>query len=125
MAVTHILGFPRIGAKRELKTALESFWRGELPEAQLSAVGRELRARHWQRQRDSGLDFVTVGDFAWYDQMLGTLALLGATPARFAQSTAKEMNSGPSRPSAIWIARPGDAANAARRAWSATTRCRR
>src|SRR5258706_16474283 len=83
MAVTHILGFPRIGAKRELKTALESFWRGELPEAQLSAVGRELRARHWQRQRDSGLDFVTVGDFAWYDPVLQTLAHLGCVPTRF------------------------------------------
>ncbi len=83
MAVTHILGFPRIGAKRELKTALESFWRGELREAQLSAVGRELRARHWQRQRDSGLDFVTVGDFAWYDPVLQTLAHLGCVPTRF------------------------------------------
>jgi len=83
VAVTHILGFPRIGAKRELKTALESFWRGELPEAQLSAVGRELRARHWQRQRDSGLDFVTVGDFAWYDPVLQTLAHLGCVPTRF------------------------------------------
>src|SRR6266850_5668516 len=83
MAVTHILGFPRIGAKRELKTALESFWRGELPEAQLSAVGRELRAKHWQWQRDAGLDFVAVGDFAWYDTVQQTLAHLGCVPGRF------------------------------------------
>jgi 5-methyltetrahydropteroyltriglutamate--homocysteine methyltransferase len=83
VAVAHILGFPRIGAKRELKTALESFWRGELPEAELLDVGRDLRARHWQRQRDAGLDFVTVGDFAWYDPVLQTLAHLGCVPGRF------------------------------------------
>src|SRR6267378_4494825 len=83
VTVAHILGFPRIGAKRELKTALESFWRGELPEAELLNVGRDLRGRHWQWQRDSGLDFVTVGDFAWYDPVLQTLAHLGCVPARF------------------------------------------
>src|SRR5712692_1906017 len=83
MTVAHILGFPRIGAKRELKTALESFWRAELPEAELLNVGRDLRAKHWQRQRDTGLDFVTVGDFAWYDPVLQTLAHLGYVPGRF------------------------------------------
>ena len=83
MTTTHILGYPRIGARRELKFALESFWKGESDEAALRAVGRELRARHWQNQRDAGLDFVTVGDFHWYDQVQGTLALLGALPTRF------------------------------------------
>jgi 5-methyltetrahydropteroyltriglutamate--homocysteine methyltransferase len=83
VAVAHILGFPRIGAKRELKAALESFWRGELPESELLKVGRELRGKHWQWQRDAGLDFVTVGDFAWYDTVLQTLAHLGCVPERF------------------------------------------
>jgi len=83
MTVAHILGFPRIGAKRELKTALESFWRGDLPEAELLNVGRDLRGRHWEWQRDTGLDFVTVGDFAWYDPVLQTLAHLGCVPGRF------------------------------------------
>src|SRR6266700_728575 len=83
MTVAHILGFPRIGAKRELKLALEAYWRGEIPERELSNVGRELRKRHWQRQRDAGLDFVTVGDFAWYDSVLQTLAHLGCVPGRF------------------------------------------
>src|SRR6266567_4319980 len=83
MTVAHILGFPRIGAKRELKLALEAYWRGEIPERELSNVGRELRKRHWQRERDAGLDFVTVGDFAWYDSVLQTLAHLGCVPGRF------------------------------------------
>jgi len=80
---THIPGFPRIGAARELKFALESHWRGELDEAGLEAVGRELRARHWALQARAGLDFVTVGDFAFYDQVANHVQLLGCEPARY------------------------------------------
>lgn len=80
---THILGFPRIGAARELKLALESHWRGEVSEAALEATGQQLRARHWALQRDAGLDYVTVGDFAFYDQVASHIQLLGCEPARF------------------------------------------
>ncbi|MEG0884320.1 MAG: 5-methyltetrahydropteroyltriglutamate--homocysteine S-methyltransferase, partial [Janthinobacterium sp.] len=80
---THILGFPRIGAARELQSALEGHWRGELSEAALEATGRQLRARHWALQRDAGLDYVTVGDFALYDQVANHIQLLGCEPARF------------------------------------------
>ena len=80
---THILGFPRIGAARELQSALESHWRGELSEAALEATGRQLRARHWALQRDAGLDYVSVGDFALYDQVANHIQLLGCEPARF------------------------------------------
>lgn len=83
MNVAHVLGFPRIGAARELKTALEGYWRGELPQAGLLDIGRELRRCHWQCQRDAGLDFVTVGDFSFYDHVLDTSALLGVVPPRF------------------------------------------
>src|SRR5712692_3865132 len=83
MTVAHILGFSRIGAKRELKLALEAFWRGEIPESELLAVGRDLRIRHWQSQRNAGLDLVTVGDFAWYDSVLQAVAHLGCAPGRF------------------------------------------
>ncbi|GGC99391.1 5-methyltetrahydropteroyltriglutamate--homocysteine S-methyltransferase [Undibacterium terreum] len=83
MASAHILGFPRIGAQRELKFAQEAFWRGELSEAALRDVGADLRARHWKLQKQAGLDAVSVGDFAWYDQVLNTLALLGGLPTRF------------------------------------------
>jgi 5-methyltetrahydropteroyltriglutamate--homocysteine methyltransferase len=83
MARTHISGFPRIGPQRELKFAQESFWRGETGEPELRGVARELRAGHWRLQRDAGLDFIAVGDFAYYDQMLTLSALLGALPERF------------------------------------------
>ncbi|QNM96978.1 5-methyltetrahydropteroyltriglutamate--homocysteine S-methyltransferase [Chitinimonas koreensis] len=83
MLTTHLLGFPRIGSQRELKFAVERFWRGELDEAGLAATGRELRLRHWEWQRAAGLRFVSVGDFSHYDQVLDTTVLLGALPARF------------------------------------------
>jgi len=83
MPVTHVLGYPRIGRGRELKAALEAFWKGRIDESKLLEVGRALRARHWLEQRDAGLDLVTVGDFAWYDSVLQTLAHLGAIPSRF------------------------------------------
>ncbi|HKX44824.1 MAG TPA: 5-methyltetrahydropteroyltriglutamate--homocysteine S-methyltransferase, partial [Burkholderiaceae bacterium] len=83
MIRTHILGFPRIGAQRELKFALERHWRGEIDEAALENTGRELRERHWALQRDAGLDFVSVGDFAFYDHVANHIQTLGCEPARF------------------------------------------
>ncbi len=80
---SHIPGFPRIGAARELKTALECHWRGELPAEGLEAAARALRARHWAVQRDAGLDWVSVGDFAFYDQVANHIQLLGCEPARY------------------------------------------
>ena len=77
------LGFPRIGADRELKWALERHWRGDLDAAGLADVARDLRARHWTLQADAGIDTVPCGDFSYYDQMLDTAVTLGAVPARF------------------------------------------
>lgn len=83
MTITHTLGFPRIGAQRELKHAVEAYWQGRSNEAELLAIGKTLRARHWAVQRDAGINLIPVGDFAWYDQMLNMTVLLGAAPARF------------------------------------------
>lgn len=55
MALAHNLGFPRIGADRELKKALEAYWKGDIDQAALNAVGRELRAKHWQLQKMQAL----------------------------------------------------------------------
>jgi len=85
MTITHNLGFPRIGAQRELKRAVEAYWSGKKTAADLEETGRELRAAHWQRQAASGLQWVPVGDFAWYDHILEWTTLLGAVPARFGQ----------------------------------------
>ncbi|PTU74047.1 5-methyltetrahydropteroyltriglutamate--homocysteine S-methyltransferase [Pseudomonas mangrovi] len=83
MALAHNLGFPRIGRDRELKKALEAHWRGELDEAGLREVGRQLRAAHWQLQKDAGIQLLPVGDFAWYDQVLTHSLTFGVIPARF------------------------------------------
>ncbi len=83
MTVAHTLGFPRIGAQRELKFALEAYWAGDQDQDALLAVGRTLRHHHWQLQADAGLDAVTAGDFSFYDQVLDTSALLGVVPERF------------------------------------------
>jgi len=80
---THILGFPRIGQQRELKFSLERHWRGEISQQALEETGRELRARHWALQRAAGLDWVSVGDFAYYDHVANHIQLLGCEPARF------------------------------------------
>ncbi|MBG2876655.1 5-methyltetrahydropteroyltriglutamate--homocysteine S-methyltransferase [Proteus alimentorum] len=78
----HTLGFPRIGLDRELKKAQENYWAGKISQEELVAVGKELRARHWQQQADAGVELLPVGDFAWYDQVLGTSLLLGNVPPR-------------------------------------------
>jgi 5-methyltetrahydropteroyltriglutamate--homocysteine methyltransferase len=80
MVTTHNLGFPRIGAKRELKFALESYWKGQSSRDALKALGKELRLRHWKNQ--SGLGLVPVGDFAFYDQVLDMSFMLGNLPER-------------------------------------------
>ncbi len=89
MSISHVVGYPRIGADRELKRAVEAYWQGGLDREGLDReglerAGRELRARHWAEQRAAGLDLVTVGDFAFYDQVLDLSVTLGAVPARFA-----------------------------------------
>ncbi|MBG2711068.1 5-methyltetrahydropteroyltriglutamate--homocysteine S-methyltransferase [Proteus mirabilis] len=78
----HTLGFPRIGLDRELKKAQENYWAGKISQEELVTVGKELRARHWQQQADAGVELLPVGDFAWYDQVLGTSLLLGNVPPR-------------------------------------------
>ncbi|MGA4632990.1 5-methyltetrahydropteroyltriglutamate--homocysteine S-methyltransferase [Pseudomonas solani] len=89
MALAHSLGFPRIGRDRELKKALEAFWKGELDEAGLRAVGRDLRATHWQLQKDAGIELLPVGDFAWYDQVLTHSLSFGVIPERFRPHSGK------------------------------------
>lgn len=83
MAISANLGFPRIGARRELKAAVESFWKGTLPEAELATEAARLRARHWQLQRDAGITVIPSNDFSLYDQVLDMTAVLGAVPDRF------------------------------------------
>jgi 5-methyltetrahydropteroyltriglutamate--homocysteine methyltransferase len=75
------LGFPRIGPKRELKTALENHWAGKTSADALLATAAGLRAEAWKRQRDLGADIIPSNDFSLYDHVLDTTAMLGAVPA--------------------------------------------
>lgn len=80
MVTTHNLGFPRIGRNRELKFALEKYWKGDIAEHALLEIAMHLQTQHWQDQ--SRLDWIPVGDFSLYDHMLDTSFLLGNIPAR-------------------------------------------
>jgi 5-methyltetrahydropteroyltriglutamate--homocysteine methyltransferase len=81
------LGYPRIGRARDLKRALESFWRGDLSEADLEATAGRLRATARETQRSAGLHVVPCGDFSLYDHVLDTALALGIVPERFAGLT--------------------------------------
>jgi len=85
MLTTHNLGFPRIGDERQLKFALEKYWKNEISQNSLQQTGKQLRHSHWQQQ--SILDFVPVGDFSFYDQVLDTSFLFGNLPGRITDRT--------------------------------------
>lgn len=87
MIKIHNLGFPRLGEHRELKFALERYWRNEIDQDELEKIAAELRQRHWRLQASSGLDFIPVGDFSYYDQVLDTSVMLGVIPERFGAAT--------------------------------------
>lgn len=80
---TVVLGFPRIGEKRELKIALESYWKGDISLKELESVASELRLKHWELQRNVGVSFVAINDFSFYDTTLDLMIALGAQPQRF------------------------------------------
>src|SRR5882762_8430406 len=83
MTTASNLGFPPLGAARELKRATEGYWSGKVTRAQLLATGAELRRHHWQLQRDLGIDRIPANDFSFYDRMLDTCAMVGAVPPRY------------------------------------------
>lgn len=89
MSVTlHSLGLPRIGKNRELKRALESYWKGRIDREELERQGRNIRMENWKLQASSGLSMVNVGDFSFYDHVLDTSFLLGHLPQRFEKADA-------------------------------------
>ncbi|MFQ5955585.1 MAG: 5-methyltetrahydropteroyltriglutamate--homocysteine S-methyltransferase [Kiloniellales bacterium] len=83
MALSSNLGFPRIGARRELKFALESRWAGESDEGALLKTAADLRRQNWAFQKIEGIDHIPCNDFSLYDHVLDTVAMVGAVPARY------------------------------------------
>ncbi|MGC8803981.1 MAG: 5-methyltetrahydropteroyltriglutamate--homocysteine S-methyltransferase, partial [Bacteroidales bacterium] len=82
--ITHNLGFPRIGARRELKFALEKFWKNELSATELINIGKSIRQHNWQLQQEAGIELIPVNDFSYYDQVLDISLMLGNIPLRYA-----------------------------------------
>src|SRR5438876_716176 len=83
MPLAHNLGFPHLGAARELKRATEGYWSGKVSLPDLLKTGAELRARHWRLQQDAGIDLIPSNDFSYYDRVLDTCTLVGAVPKRY------------------------------------------
>jgi 5-methyltetrahydropteroyltriglutamate--homocysteine methyltransferase len=83
MALSNVHGFPKIGRKRELKFATEGYWAGEVPAEQLADTARALRHEGWALMREAGVSLIPSNDFSLYDQVLDTIALVGAVPERF------------------------------------------
>ena len=83
MIKTANLGYPRFGAKRELKQALESFWKGKSSQDDFLRVCYELRRQNWKLQQDAEIDFIPSNDFSAYDQVLDMIATVGAVPERY------------------------------------------
>ncbi|MFG1702238.1 5-methyltetrahydropteroyltriglutamate--homocysteine S-methyltransferase [Nonomuraea sp. M3C6] len=81
-----VLGYPRIGPRRELKRALESYWDGRSTRAELDQVGAEIRERTWRGLAELGLEGLPSNTFSLYDQVLDTAVLLGAVPARYREA---------------------------------------
>ena len=80
MTASTVHGYPRIGGRRELKVATEAYWAGRTTAEELEATGRELRRDAWTFLRDAGIDEVPSNHFSFYDQMLDTIAMVGAVP---------------------------------------------
>ena len=83
MNTFHLSGYPRVGTKRELKFAVEAFWKGNISESELSQVAKDIRQQNWVTQIAAGVDLLPVGDFSFYDHVLDTVCALGAIPSRF------------------------------------------
>lgn len=88
---SYVIGFPRIGEKRELKKVLESFWADECSFDTVQKEASALKKRHWLYQKEAGIDFISSNDFSLYDNMLDTAFMLGAIPKRFANLQKEEL----------------------------------
>lgn len=80
----HNLGYPRMGAQRQLKKACEQYWQGRIDRSELFMTARHLQEGHWLLQQDAGMDLVPCNDFSFYDHVLDMSLLLGVIPERYA-----------------------------------------
>jgi len=91
MSKNYVIGFPRIGEQRELKKTLESYWAKKSDFSEVQKVASELKHRHWDYQKDVGIEYVSSNDFSLYDNMLDMAVTLGAIPKRFQNLSGEEL----------------------------------
>ncbi|BFO67580.1 5-methyltetrahydropteroyltriglutamate--homocysteine S-methyltransferase [Chryseobacterium sp. KCF3-3] len=89
---THILGYPRIGSKRELKKACEQYWSGKILLEELLNTGRTICNQNWNIQKEAGIDLIPCNDFSYYDQVLDMSLVVGAIPTRYHEVVLKKNN---------------------------------
>ena len=80
-----VIGYPRIGALRDLKLAIEKYFKKELAKEELQVIASKLKEEHWKVQKNNGIDFITSNDFSFYDNLLDTAVLLNIVPNRYRQ----------------------------------------
>ncbi|GAA4672503.1 5-methyltetrahydropteroyltriglutamate--homocysteine S-methyltransferase [Streptomyces chumphonensis] len=85
-----VYGYPRQGANRELKKAIEGYWRGRTTAAELHRTASDLRRNSWRSLADAGIDEVPTGDFSYYDHVLDTSVMVGAIPERHRAAVAAD-----------------------------------
>lgn len=89
---TSVIGYPRIGTFRELKFALEKYFRNEITATELQTTAKELRAIHWQSQEEAGVDFIPSNDFSFYDIVLDSAFLFNIVPKRYKKLNLSELD---------------------------------
>lgn len=89
---TSVIGYPRIGALRELKFASEKYFKNEITLEELKETAARLRKAHWEIQKQYGVDFIPSNDFSFYDNLLDTAALLNIIPERYRSLGLNEMD---------------------------------
>ncbi len=88
---TSVIGYPRIGAERELKFASEKFFKGELDENGLEAVAKEIKSKNYKKQQEAGISFISSNDFSYYDNVLDTAVLFNIVPKRYKELGLSEL----------------------------------
>ncbi len=91
MSNNYVVGFPRIGEQRELKKVLEEFWAKKCSYSEVKKVSSELKKRHWNYQKEAGIEYISSNDFSLYDNVLDTSFMLGAIPKRFRDLKGEEL----------------------------------
>ncbi|GAA95120.1 uncharacterized protein L969DRAFT_77352 [Mixia osmundae IAM 14324] len=92
MVQSAVLGFPRIGPKREIKKAVEAYWSDKIDAAELEKTAKEIRLLNYKTISDAGVNVIPSGDFSLYDHVLDTTVMVGAVPKRYSSAGLSQLD---------------------------------